>query len=445
MVKKAKAWFILILQRLWITADLYSMNGLSNHAAAGAYGFLLSSAPALLMVSFFLSRAIASSPEAVAELIQQTGFLQGKFDIPGLIKTFLASSHPGVTGIISAVSILWTARICALSIQRGLGVIFPNSKKTSPIRFFAAPAGLEFLIILFIFITVLSSRIAIVFYNSLEFVPISFTLSALTEFTVRTIPFFCLALMTLAAYRLIPPVPPAFKDAFKGMIFCVVLFRLFSLGFRLIINPARYNLIYGALGSLLLLLVNVYFFFIFFFLGAQLTYVIHSFDALLFIRFRKFHSFSSSAKTNGIKLAEQKLFASHKGLLGKKYFKKYKEGEIILSKEKNGNEVYYVLQGEAGVFLDKELKHKIAVIKSGEFFGEMEHILKDDSQTGPNAIITADTDLSALALPPGLFSLIMKTDPETDRKLIKLLSKRLQNANQLVIRGEGVNTLNQEP
>jgi membrane protein len=438
MVKKAKARLILALQHLWITADLYSINGLSNHAAAGAYGFLLSSAPALLMVSFFLSRAITASPEVAAEFIQQTGFLQGDFDIPNLIKTFLASSHPGITGIISAVSILWTARICALSIQRGLGVIFPSAKKTNPVRFFAAPAGLEFLIILFIFIVVLSSRFAIVFYNSLEFVPINISQTTLTELTVHAIPFFCLALMTLASYRLVPPVPPGFRDAFKGMAFCLILFRLFSMGFRLIINPARYNLIYGALGSLLLLLVNVYFFFIFFFLGAQLTYVIHSFDALLFIRFRKFHSPNIGAKTSGVRIPGQRIFASHKGQLENKYSRNYKKGEIILSKEKPGKDVYYVLQGEAGVYLDKKLKHKITEIKSGEFFGEMEQILKDDNPKGPNAIITAETDLSALALPPELFSLIMKTDPETDRKLIKLLSKRLQNVNQLVIDKENI-------
>jgi membrane protein len=426
MVKKVKGWLVLALQRLWITADLYGTNGLSNHAAAGAYGLLLSSAPALLMVSFFLSRAISSSPEVAAELIQQIDFFQGNFDISGLIKTYFASSRPGIAGFISAVSILWTARISALSIQRGLGVIFPNAKKSNPAKNLAVTAGLEFLVILFIFIVVLSSRIAISFYNSLKFVPVTISLTALTEFTIGAIPFISLGLMTLAAYRLVPSAPPTFKDALKGMLFCIILFRLFSMGFKLIINPARYNLIYGALGSLLLLLVNVYFFFIFFFLGAQLTYVIHSFDALLFIRFRKFHSRNSITKKPW-----QKIFASHKGLL-EKYYREYKKGEIILARVITGREVYYVLQGEAGVFLDSELKQKVAVIKSGEFFGEMEYILEGNNHEGRNAYITADTHLSVLALPPELFNIIMKTDPETDRKLINLLSERLRNANQLV-------------
>jgi uncharacterized BrkB/YihY/UPF0761 family membrane protein len=37
------------VQRLWITARFFNTNGLANHAAAGAFGFLLSAAPVLLL------------------------------------------------------------------------------------------------------------------------------------------------------------------------------------------------------------------------------------------------------------------------------------------------------------------------------------------------------------------------------------------------------------
>jgi membrane protein len=412
---------------LWIAVDLYGANGLSNHAAAGAYGFLLSAAPAMLIISFFISHAITSSPEAAAAFFQQSGILEESFDIVSLIETFLASSRPGITGIISAVSILWAARICALSIQRGIGVIFPDTRKIKPLRMLVTALLLELLIIIFIFTTVLGSNIAMVIYNALGFLPRDISYSGYLDFTARAVPFVVLGIMTFAAYMLAPSPRPTVSEAVRGVLFCVILYGIFSFGFALIINPARYNLLYGALGQLLLFLVNVYFFFTFFFFGAQITHVLHSFDALFFIRFRYYHA----DKQNSGKLWNRFLFADG-GFLANRV-KQFKSGEVVISREERGREVFYILSGEAGVYLDDGLKNRLALIGKGEFFGEMKYLLSEER----SAVVTAETDLSVIALTPEIFNSILKTDPETDRRLIKILSERLRNSDQQIIRNQG--------
>jgi membrane protein len=283
---------------------------------------------------------------------------------------------------------------------------------------------LELLIIVFIFTTVLGSNIAIVVYNAFGFLPSNISYSAYVDFTVKAVPFVVLGLMTFAAYMLVPASSPKFSDTAKGVLFCIILYRIFSFGFSFIINPARYNLIYGALGQLLLFLVNVYFFFTFFFFGAQLTHVLHSFDVLFFIRFRYYHAdHQDSGKF------WRRLFSVPGGFLEKR-MKNYPQGEVILTRDKRGHEIYYILSGEAGVYLDDRFANRIDVIGPGEFFGEMEHLLSEKRTAG----IMAETDLSVIELSPEIFSAILKTDPETDSKLIKTLSERLRNTDQQIMK-----------
>ena len=283
---KIRGWFLLTLQRLWITFELFQKNGLTNHASAGAYGFLLSAAPVLLIISFFISRLMANSPELAAAMFRGLGFLSKAFNARDFITNFLSSANPGFAGIISVIPLFWTARLCALSLQRGLGVIFPPSR-SNPVRSTLVTLGLGFLIILLIFAMLLGAILVRYFLSSLQS---TFAESPSRNFRlllVRAFYLLCLALMVLVSYRIVPMDHPKWKFVIPGVLACMIFHQLFSAGFSLIVRPDRYNELYGALGNLFLLLVNVYFFFTFFLFGAQLIMVQGFSDALLFIRFRK--------------------------------------------------------------------------------------------------------------------------------------------------------------
>jgi len=412
-----KNFFLLILQRLWLTFELFNKNGLMNHAAACAYGFLLSAAPALLFISFVVSRILSVPPEALESMIGQIDLLFGVFDAKNLIINFLSFSSSGLTGLVSVLIIFWTTRLCALSIQRGLGVVFSGTRSMLKDNVFTL--GLGLLAMFIIIITLTGLRAAIVLLNSIEFIS-SAAIAPFLNIAARVFFMFSLALLATAAYRFFPAKHPRFKYILVGTLICIIFYQIFAAGFAVIINPDRYNLLYGTLGRLFLFLVNIYFFFVFFFFGGQLIKVLDSSDAMLFIRLRQVYSEGSQPKT-----LFDKLFATLTKPL-KKYNTLYKKGEPIFIINSHGKEVYYILSGKAGVYLDNEFKNRISIVNEHNFFGEMASITLDERA----ASIKAETDISVLILPPALFRVILHLDPNIDQSLIKILSQQIKDINQ---------------
>ena len=422
MKGKIKNFFILLLQRLWITFELFNRNGMMNHASACAYGFLLSAAPALLFITFVVSRFLSASPELAEAMMEQMAPLFGVFEAGNIDMGFLNSANFGVAGLVSVITILWITRFCAISVQRGLGVVFPGPR--SVIRNNAVVLGLGLFAMFVILITLLGLRLAVNFYNSsgLSFLRISAPVFILST---RIILLLALALMALAAYRFFPANPPKVKNIIPGVLACIVFFWIFTSAFSLLINPDSYNIIYGTLGRLFLFLVNVYFFFVFFFFGAQLIQALGISDALLFARFRQVHS-----KRKPPKSILDRAFAVLPGPL-KKYTAFFKNGDSVFAMHSQGKEVYYILSGKAAVYMDIECNHKVAVIDEANFFGE-EASLTPDDKSGRVASIKAETDLSVLILPPALFNVILQIDPNTDKNIIRNLAENLKYVNQKI-------------
>jgi membrane protein len=178
-----------------------------------------------------------------------------------------------------------------------------------------------------------------------------------------------------------------------------------------LLNIARYNLLYGTLGNMIVLLVNVYFFFLFFFLGAQLAYVRDSFDILLFTRFRKSRS----------KNLMSRFYYPAGGNL-RKYLQHYKKGEIIIRKNDISDRIFYIHTGEVDILTGSLDTEPIDILESGSFFGEMGYLLSENR----NATVRARTDLSVFALPGSFFDDIMKSDTSLDRVLIEAMSSRFK-------------------
>ena len=422
LARKIKGFILLSTQRLWITFELFNRNGLMNHAAACAYGFLLSAVPALLFISFIIYHIISISHQSLGVLLGRMEPVFGVFQANDIIRNFLKTANSGLAGLISVISIFWTTRLCALSTQRGLQVVFPGAR--SVIKNNAATLGLGLIAMFIVIVFIFGFSVIVVLIKSAASLSI-LAFAPILKHSLRIIIMICLAFITLAAYRFFPAKPLSLKKMIPGVLICVVFQMIFTSAFSTLINPDRYNLLYGTLGRLFLFLMNVYFFFVFFFFGAQFIKTLDIFDALFFIRFRQIHSKSDQAG----KIMD-KIFTAPDGPL-KKYARFYKKGETVFLINSDGEEVYYILSGEAGVYLDTEFRDKIATVDEKKFFGEMASITEDVSKRRA-ASIKAQTDLSVLALPPALFNVILQLDPDTDRRLIKTLSEQLKSINQLL-------------
>lgn len=404
-----------MLQRIWITLQYFGGNGLANHAAAGAYGFLLSLMPALLIVASCISTLFAFSSYETAQIISNVGFLGGAFEIGGTVERFLDAFNPGLAGGASLASMVWAAIVLAFSLQRGLNSIFLNIKKSNPIKAYLIPLGLEAAVILCVFITVLGAHLSILLFGA-------GAAPRALQTGLSILPFVGLGLLAFGAYRIVPNGEPSWKSAFAGAAMCVIIYAILSALFNAFINPERYHVIYGTLGDLILLLARVYFFFMFFFIGAQFAFVVEYFDALLFIRLRMARSNPTAF------FIDKALFASVKNGRLRTYHRSYQPGETIFLQGEDSHEIYYILSGTARVYLANKKsgrQKRVAVITTDNFFGEMGHVLANKR----SATVKADAGFTALVLPPSLFKHILAIDKNADNKVIKMLSERLKHTN----------------
>jgi len=420
------------IQRIFITIELYTENGLANHSAACAYGFFLSIAPILLLIAFILSFTFKASPKAITDLLADIPILKNLFNEEWLASDFFTLSMPGISGIISAVSIIWAGRILALSIQRGFKVIFPGEKVRNPVMDTLVILAIEAVVLIIILTAIFSSRTALLFYRMFDFLPQkTFLLFITSPAGMRFSSIFVFSFFSFLAYLLIPVNHPRKFSALQGVCIFAAAYACVSLFLDFILDISKYNFLYGALGGLVVLLVTVYFFFNFFLLGAQFAFVTDSFDMMFFSKLRQI-TVIPSAENEAKKSALERIFLR---LLYNLYFphnekmtknlRRYEKGSIIISQGDAVDDIYYLLKGEVDVLLSSSQKDTVIdIIKPGSFFGEMGHLLSEKR----NATIRAKTDVSVYVLPPHLFNAVLKYDINLDRDIIEHISRRLKNS-----------------
>jgi len=426
MWKKIRVSVKTFVQQLFITLQLFLENGLANHSAACAFGLLLSIAPMLLLLSFFMFFAFRSSPYMLIGIIKNIPFVDIVFDEQWLSDNFLSAGNVGISGVISIFSVFWAGSIIAMSLQLGLKIIFPGSKKRNPFTENLLTLAIEVFVLIFALVMILFSRAAIFLIESFNFFPNALFLylrSSIFDSGIFLIA--VLGLVSCFAYRLVPVNAPRLSSAIKGSFIFAFSFVCATLVLGVFLKNPRYNLIYGTLGNLVVQLIKVYSFFIFFFIGAQFGFVIDSFDALLFLRLRKARL---KAKDNGLFRARG-LFSSVEGKLGK-YLRFYKKGETIFLKGDREKEIFYLLEGEAEVFVSfsTESENLAGTLEADSFFGEMGYLLSENR----SATIRAKTDAAALALPPHVFDEILKFDTGLGRIIIEHLSHRIKSGNDQI-------------
>jgi len=418
----------ILLQRLFITMQFSGANSLANHAAACAYGFLLSAAPLLLIASFIIFHIFQVSNNSLITLIKSLPFLEIVIDDQWLSDNFYSIMFPGLSGLVTIISFIWAGRLLSVSLQRGLKIIFTGLKKRNPAFDNLIILAVELPALFLSLAVIFSSRAALRFYEIFNFIPktplFAFFTSKLGYFIFTAM---ALGLVTYCAYRMIPANPPSRISAFSGSVFCIILFEIISMALSVLLGQSRYNFLYGTLGNLITLLINVYFFFLFFLMGGQFAYVSDYFESFLFIKMRKARiDAANKVKISSVSKAVNRLFLSIEGSL-RKYYRFHKKGETFFFEKDKVDAIYYILEGEVEslVLSGPNNYTQTGTYGTDSFFGEMSYLLSE----GRSATIRAKTDVSALALPPHIFEAILKHDASLDRTLIENLYRSLKDKN----------------
>ncbi|MFC1825958.1 YhjD/YihY/BrkB family envelope integrity protein [Thermodesulfobacteriota bacterium] len=417
--------FQVFLQKINLSVDLFVKNELFNHAGAAAFFFLLSLPPLFLLLIIAFDRYLSSYPEASAVFFEFMKNIHENLDKDFLIKIGLLNVSTAAIGLLGLLNLAWAGRAILTAIQRGLGVIFPAEKFRPPVItnifslvilsiLFLASILITFISVGFNFVqNILSGNIIVqTFFQSL------------LPLIRRSLPLFIIVLLIFLAYRFVPAKRPKTSSSLVGALGCAFSIFLVHILFSKFFTVTRYSVIYGVLGSVILMVLWVYFSFVLFFFFAEYTLVTDKLEVLVLERMYLFRM----KPDNKGKRVEKFLF-SHPKRIFEKYARRYEPGEILFNEGEKSTDIYFVDRGSVDIFRKiEDRNHKIATIPEGGVFGEMAYLL-NESRT---ATAIAATESILLILTPDIFEDLLKSSTTFSRDVIQVLCDRLSKTAFLI-------------
>lgn len=407
-------WFA---QTAFMAWRLFVKNELQNHAAATAFYFLLSAAPLVLLLTY-AAQYLATLAETSNLAVMLLAALYEQFSLDELSRLGLIPQRAqAAAGSVGILTLLLSSRGLLNALQSAFRVIFPDEAK----RRFVLNWALPLLIIPLVFGLVL---VAVAVQASLSFFLQAELLGAGKARLLKglNVGFALLAVWGLIylAFRRLPLARPPRKPALVVSALATLTLAGLFLGFGHVFRVERYQAVYGALGGVVFTLIGAYFACVAFYLWAQFLYALAKVDVAalekLFLR----------ADGGGEGRLEGLVFARANRLLAK-YGRMYSPGETLIEEGDAGQEAIFIHAGRVGVYkrLDQGEK-KLVELEAGNLIGEMAYLLKETR----TASVRAETEVTALVLPPDMLEELMRFSAPLSRRIIGTLAQRLMHMNQ---------------
>jgi len=227
------------------------------------------------------------------------------------------------------------------------------------------------------------------------------------------------ALIYLALRRLPtrpPPRRPTLLVATLSTFSLATLLAVFNGLFRI----EKYQAIYGALGGVVFILIGAFAACLVFYFWAQFLYAIAKVDVAAL------EKLFLAGEGVGANRLEALVFARANRLLAK-YGRAYAPGDSLIREGDADKDAIFLYAGRVGVYKRADGgDRKLAEIGEGSLIGEMAHLL-DEPRT---ASVRAETEVTALVLPPALLEELMRYSAPLSRRIIGTLAERLMRMNR---------------
>lgn len=420
---KRKITFITLGQALFITIKNFLVNKMPSYAEACSFGFLFSFIPIIMITLIVMIRILHASPVLVSTLLKSFFATAPQFERMFSSQKFMdmiaALKFSGFFEIFIGFFAFWMSRRFLVSVFQSFKTIFhtqfQRKSVTSQLLMFGMVTVIifAFTAVVFAFIlvqTITSSRI---FLMITEKIPqLDFFNHFLTSFFIKYFPNIIIFVLVSVLYKFVPGTKPSFKLSMGVGLFCTVAFFIFGTALHLFMNTKNYNIIYGFLSQMILLLLDIFFFFTFFLFCAQLLYVCQFFDDLLIGELYLLPKQEEKGKANKLR---RKLFLRPDFLLAKEiYTVELNAGEVLFEKGDEKDETYYIVEGSVQCVKSDSVKN----FGKGEFFGEIACVLKKpyDSTamaTSPSRIVKIKGET---------FRFLVEQDSEVAKKTLSQIS-----------------------
>ncbi len=412
--------FLVSLQRLYITWESFLGNDLFTFASAGAYSFILSALPIVLMVLLILVRVLHTSPEAIQALISENGFNTGSAALSRYIEPIIAFRTVGILEIIIGITVFWMARRFFASIQRGMRMIYRKQGKKKPIKEnLIVIAGEVVLVILVVLLSIFLIAGNAFFKTVLSENLMTPVLFRLFRNLFRFIPFVIIFLFLFLVYFVTPSSRPRKTHSMQASAACTLSFLVVQLAFSTFVNLSRYNLVYGILGNIIVIMLEVYMFFFLFLFFAQFQYVVQFFETFLLAQLYLLPPYDDPKILRQL----ERIMFIRPPVFYLRYAATKKKGEIIYSMDDVSTELYYVWNGTVRIMMPNQ----VADVSRGGIFGELSSIIGGNR----TATAVALSDVTLLKIPARLFRATIQIDGAMSRRALRMITDYIRKTNRM--------------
>ncbi len=410
-MRKRKNYLISFFQRLYITWGAFVSNDLFTYASAGAYSFLLSSLPILLMVLVIVVRILHTSPWLVESLMAGNTLIAGSIDLNPFILSVTAIKSVGVFEIVLGLSIFWMARRFFASIQQSMIVIYRKRGKTKPIKENLVVIAGEVLLLIAISATVtffIAGNTLVKTALSQKLIP-PFMLELLQNL-FSLVPIGILFAFLFLVYLFTPRTRPRARVSFFTALACTLSYTVIQSLLGSFIDMTKYNLAYGIMSNVIVILLDVYVFFFLFLFFAQYQYVTQFFESYLLARLYLLPPYDDPSPFMQL---ERILFAAPPHFTDRYQIVK-RSGDVIFSIGEDTTELYYVCRGIVRITMPAQ----VVEMGPGSIFGEFSSFI-GGNRTGT---ARAETDCLLLKMPDTLFQETIEVDGAMSRRTLRMIA-----------------------
>jgi membrane protein len=408
-----------LAQVSYTTWHLFVKNELQNHAAATALYFLLSAAPMALLVSYATQLLSLSAQTSVLGALLQTAFHE-RFHLDQLMAMgFIPNTAQVGAGGVGLLTLVLSSRGLVNASSSAFRIIFPEGERRRMVLSWLLPLIIIPVVFLLIILAVLAQE-ALSFLVEYDF--LSGSRGLLLQAANILLSLVAVWSLIFAAYWRLPLKPPDVRLAMWLALYCTLSLAALFAGFKFFFQIERYRSLYGALGGVVFILIGAYFACLIFYFWAQCLRALGKVDLIavekLFLRDSR----------SGGDFLDRLVFGRTDRLLAK-YGRVYAPGAKLIQEGDAGQEAFYLHSGRVELLkaINGESR-KLGELGPGELFGEMAYLLGETR----TATVVAKTEVVALVLPPAMIEELMQFSAPLSRRIIAVLSQRLQRMNEVV-------------
>ncbi len=392
----------------------YRLNGDANQAAAIALYAVLSAIPLFVLTIIVAGYIFSSHPQIQADIVDAVRGFHPYFSEKILAQLGQIERKRHLLGWLGVLGLIWLSAQIFNSIEAALNITFHSQKKRNfivsksmaiamiPMGWIVGAAS-----VVISYLTMMLRQPAEI-SRGMDIYPSTMS-GILLGYLV---PYVITAIFFSFVYKVIPTAKIKLTLALAGGAIFAFLMEIAKQFFTwYIANYTRYDVIFGSLEAVVILVIWVFYIALIFLFCAEIMSSYQRRDILLLER-ALLKPLKKSMRV------EERLF--------KKFGHTYEKDSIVFNEGDSGHEMFYVLSGR--VFLEKvdcHIKKILAEMGPGQYFGEMAALI--DIKRSATAHVIEDSHLAVID--GNTFRDTLRESQEIGMHMLKEFSRRLKNSN----------------